>query len=110
MAKGASASIRRSAGMSSQLKATAASSTKPPSSSPLRTPRRHQGARAYSPVTGLGLGQWPSTSGTRSAGGVLRLRPQRTMPSIITMPMPGMSPSCTLSSSVLPGACAGRGP
>ena len=31
-------------------------------------------------------------SGTRSAGGVLRLRPMRTMPSIITMPMPGRSP------------------
>ena len=33
------------------------------------------------------------TNGTSFAGGVLRLRPQRTMPSIMTMPMPGMSPS-----------------
>jgi hypothetical protein len=38
--------------------------------------------------------QWlPSTTGISVAGGVLRLRPQRTMPSIMTMPMPGMSPS-----------------
>jgi hypothetical protein len=38
--------------------------------------------------------QWlPSTTGISVAGGVLRLRPQRTKPSIMTMPMPGMSPS-----------------
>ena len=33
------------------------------------------------------------THGTSVAGGVLRLRPQRTRPSIITMPTPGRSPS-----------------
>ena len=44
----------------------------------------------------------------RSAGGVLRERPQRTMPSITTMPMPGRSPSATDSSSVLPAVCCAR--
>jgi len=38
-------------------------------------------------------GDYCSTTGTSAAGGVLRLRPQRTRPSIITMPTPGMSPS-----------------
>ena len=37
--------------------------------------------------------QAPSTSGTATAGGVLRLRPVRTMPSIMTIPIPGRSPS-----------------
>ena len=35
---------------------------------------------------------WCCTLGICVAGGVFRLRPQRTMPSIITMPTPGMSP------------------
>ena len=42
------------------------------------------------------------------AGGVLRLRPQRTSPSIITMPMPGISPSLTLSSKSRPAVCCAR--
>jgi ApbE superfamily uncharacterized protein (UPF0280 family) len=46
--------------------------------------------------------------GISVAGGVLRLRPQRTMPSIITMPTPGMSPSCTLSSRPGAGECWAR--
>ena len=46
-----------------------------------------------------------TTLGMSVAGGVLRLRPQRTRPSIMTMPMPGMSPSCTLSSRSLPAVC-----
>src|SRR5690606_15304359 len=44
-------------------------------------------------------------TGTSVAGGVLRLRWQRTRPSIITMPTPGMSPSRTLSSRSLPDEC-----
>ena len=36
-------------------------------------------------------------SGTLLAGGVLRLRWVRTMPSMMDMPTPGRTPSCTLS-------------
>src|ERR1700722_12409888 len=49
-----------------------------------------------------------TTSGTRVAGGVLRLRCVRTMPSMIVMPMPGRSPSLMLSRMVLPGECCAR--
>ena len=49
-----------------------------------------------------------TTIGTSVAGGVLRLRWQRTMPSITTMPTPGISPSATLSSSDLPAVCCAR--
>jgi hypothetical protein len=56
----------------------------------------------------MGRGQCaPTTTGTPVAGGVLRLRPQRTMPSIIAMPPPEMSPSCTRSTSVAPAVCSG---
>ena len=44
-------------------------------------------------------------SGTFPAGGVLRLRWVRMMPSMMVMPMPGRSPSCTLSRMLLPGEC-----
>ena len=44
-------------------------------------------------------------TGTSCAGGVLRLRWHRTIPSIITMPTPGMSPSRMLSSKLLPALC-----
>ena len=46
-----------------------------------------------------------TTSGTLPAGGVLRLRWVRTMPSMMVMPMPGKSPSWTLCSRFLPGEC-----
>ena len=49
-----------------------------------------------------------TTTGTACAGGVLRLRPQRTRPSIITMPMPGMSPSWMLCSKLRPAVCWAR--
>lgn len=41
-------------------------------------------------------------SGTTSAGGVLRLRPQRTTPSITTIPTPGRSPAEILDMRSLP--------
>ncbi len=46
-----------------------------------------------------------TTAGTRSAGGVLRLRPAATLPSITTMPTPGMSPKRTDSRRSLPDEC-----
>ena len=45
-------------------------------------------------ATSYGAKTWAlGTNNISVAGGVLRLRPQRTKPSIITMPMPGISPS-----------------
>ena len=44
-------------------------------------------------------------SGTLVAGGVLRLRWVRTMPSMMVMPMPGRSPSATLCKMSLPAEC-----
>ena len=52
-----------------------------------------------------GLPHSAPTVGAFSAGGVLRLRCERTMPSMTVMPTPGRSPSCTLSRSVLPAEC-----
>src|SRR6185437_12498028 len=51
------------------------------------------------------VNQCPTTSATFSAGGVLRLRWVRTMPSMMVMLTPGRSPSCTLSRMFLPGEC-----
>ncbi len=43
-----------------------------------------------------------------SSGGVLRLRWVRTMPSMMVMPIPGRSPSWTLSRMFLPAECCAR--
>ena len=43
--------------------------------------------------------------GSRCAGGVLRLRPVRTTPSMTVMPTPGRLPSSIDSRIVFPGAC-----
>ena len=48
------------------------------------------------------------SSATVVAGGVLRERPQRTTPSMMTMLMPGRSPKRTLSRSVFPAVCCAR--
>ncbi|MGY2844511.1 hypothetical protein ACVWZM_001264 [Bradyrhizobium sp. USDA 4501] len=45
------------------------------------------------PRNGFGARHFATTSGTLPAGGVLRLRWVRTMPSMMVMPMPGRSPS-----------------
>src|SRR5690606_4316943 len=58
---------------------------------------RRRGARSARPGRLRHVRRAHATiAGTSTAGGVLRLRWQRTMPSIITMPTPGMSPSRTL--------------
>ena len=46
-----------------------------------------------------------TTTGTSIAGGALRVRLERTTPSIMTMPTPGRSPSWMLSSRVRPAVC-----
>src|SRR6516162_3417148 len=61
--------------------------------------------RAKRSMPTLDFPQRPTISGTFVAGGVLRLRWVRTMPSMMVMPTPGRSPSRTLSSSVLPAEC-----
>ena len=63
-----------------------------------RPAHRRQNALKAAQACVVTLGIWV-------AGGVLRLRPQRTRPSIMTMPMPGMSPRCTLSSRSRPAVC-----
>ena len=68
-------------------------------------PRTDPGRRTPSPPAGAGR---VTISASVVAGGVLRERPQRTTPSMITMLMPGRSPSRTLSSSVLPAVCWAR--
>ena len=66
----------------------------PPPLTPALSPKG-RGSKDLKPHESTGAKGQPahSTTGTSVAGGVLRLRPQRTRPSIMTMPMPGMSPS-----------------